>query len=50
MKIFQQLNDEGATIVMVTHEPEIAAYTKRKVVFRDGRIIADEKLDQIKLD
>ena len=50
MKIFQQLNDEGATIVMVTHEPEIAAYTKRKVVFRDGRVIADEKLDQIKLD
>ena len=50
MKIFQQLNDEGATIVMVTHEPEIAAYTKRKVVFRDGRIIADEKLNQIKLD
>lgn len=50
MKIFQQLNDEGATIVMVTHEPEIAAYTKRKVVFRDGRIIADEKLNQMKLD
>lgn len=50
MKIFQQLNEEGATIVMVTHEPEIAAYTKRKVVFRDGRIIADEHLEQIKLD
>lgn len=50
MKIFQQLNDEGSTIVMVTHEPEIAAYTKRKVVFRDGRIIEDEKLNQIKLD
>ncbi|MGL5676144.1 MAG: ABC transporter ATP-binding protein [Cellulosilyticaceae bacterium] len=47
MRIFQQLNREGATIVMVTHEPEIAAYTKRKVVFRDGRIVADEKLDQV---
>ncbi|MBU3811084.1 MAG: ABC transporter ATP-binding protein [Candidatus Niameybacter stercoravium] len=49
MKIFQQLNDEGATIVMVTHEPEIASYTKRKVVFKDGRIVTDEKLEQIKL-
>lgn len=50
MKIFQDLNDEGATIVMVTHEPEIAAYTKRKVVFKDGKIITDEKLNQMKLD
>lgn len=50
MKIFQQLNNEGATIVMVTHEPEIAAYTKRKVVFKDGIIIADEKLDQVVIE
>ena len=44
MQIFQDLNDEGATIVMVTHEDEIAAHTKRKVVFRDGRIINDEPI------
>lgn len=50
MKIFQDLNEEGSTIVMVTHEPEIAAYTKRKVVFKDGYIIKDEQLNQIKLD
>lgn len=50
MKIFQELNEEGATIVMVTHEPEIAAFTKRKVVFKDGRIIADEKLNQMKIE
>ncbi|MGL4800439.1 MAG: ABC transporter ATP-binding protein [Cellulosilyticaceae bacterium] len=50
MRIFQQLNNEGATIVMVTHEPEIAAYTKRKVVFRDGRIVADEKLNQVVIE
>ncbi len=50
MKIFQQLNDEGATIVMVTHEPEVAAFTKRKVVFKDGRIIADEKLEQMRIE
>lgn len=41
MKIFQGLNDEGVTIVMVTHEPDIAEFTKRKVVFRDGIIIND---------
>lgn len=50
MKIFQQLNDEGATIVMVTHEPEIAAYTKRKVVFKDGRIITDQELQQTRIE
>lgn len=40
--IFQQLNSEGATIVMVTHEPDVAAHTKRIVTFRDGRTISDE--------
>ncbi|WP_392486742.1 ABC transporter ATP-binding protein [Haloimpatiens sp. FM7315] len=42
MKIFQQLNDEGTTIVMVTHEPDIARYTKRIVKFKDGDIVVDE--------
>lgn len=41
MNIFQGLNNEGVTIVMVTHEPDIAEFTKRKVVFRDGIIIQD---------
>jgi len=45
MGIFQDLNKEGATIVMVTHEPEIAAYTKRIVTFRDGEIISDEMVE-----
>jgi len=40
--IFQKLNDEGATIVMVTHEPDVAQYTKRIVTFKDGRAISDE--------
>lgn len=44
MKIFQDLNDEGTTIVMVTHEPEMAEYTKRIVHFRDGVIQKDEQL------
>jgi putative ABC transport system ATP-binding protein len=42
MGIFQKLNDEGVTIVMVTHEPEIAACTKRNIIFRDGNIVSDE--------
>jgi putative ABC transport system ATP-binding protein len=41
MAIFQKLNKQGSTIIMVTHEPDIAAFTKRNVVFRDGRIISD---------
>jgi putative ABC transport system ATP-binding protein len=38
MELFQDLNDQGKTIVMVTHEPELAQLAKRNVVFRDGRI------------
>jgi len=41
MGIFQDLNEKGITIVMVTHEPDIAAYAKRNVVMRDGRIVSD---------
>lgn len=42
MRIFQELNAEGTTIVMVTHEPEVAEYTKRVVSFRDGEIMDDQ--------
>ncbi len=38
MELFQQLNDQGKTIVFVTHEPDIARFMKRNIVFRDGRI------------
>jgi len=41
MTLFQELNDRGKTIVMVTHEPDVAAFTKRIVTMRDGAIIAD---------
>jgi putative ABC transport system ATP-binding protein len=42
MQIFQDLNDQGLTVVLVTHEPDIARYAKRTVVFRDGKIRHDE--------
>jgi putative ABC transport system ATP-binding protein len=41
MGIFQQLNDRGITIIMVTHEPDIASYARRNVVMRDGVILKD---------
>lgn len=46
MEIFRQLNKEGATVVMVTHEPDIAEYTKRIVTFRDGDIISDRPTEE----
>ena len=45
MGIFQSLNQRGMTIVMVTHELDIARYTQRMVVMRDGRIIRDEQVN-----
>lgn len=41
MAIFQKLNDEGRTIVMITHEPDIAEHAKRIIVIRDGKIVSD---------
>jgi putative ABC transport system ATP-binding protein len=41
MAIFQQLNQRGITVIMVTHEPDIAAYAKRNVMMRDGVILDD---------
>lgn len=41
MAIFQQLNRQGITIIMVTHEPEVAAFTSRHIIFRDGMIVSD---------
>src|SRR6266581_846782 len=41
MGIFQQLNERGITIIMVTHEQDIAAYAQRNVIMRDGLIVDD---------
>ncbi|HEX2099174.1 MAG TPA: ABC transporter ATP-binding protein [Candidatus Synoicihabitans sp.] len=41
MGVFQRLNEQGITIVMVTHELEIAHYCKRNLIVRDGRVVSD---------
>jgi putative ABC transport system ATP-binding protein len=46
MGIFQQLNERGITIIMVTHEPDIAAYAQRNVVIRDGVVLSDKGVPQ----
>ena len=45
MSLFQELNDQGITIVMVTHEPDVAQYCKRVVEVRDGRIKRDHPVE-----
>jgi putative ABC transport system ATP-binding protein len=42
MEIFQSLNKNGITVILITHEKDIAAYAKRNITFRDGRIVKDE--------
>ena len=42
MDIFRSLNDDGKTVVMVTHEPDIAEMTKRIIHMRDGKVVQDE--------
>lgn len=44
MEIFQALNEKGLTIILVTHEHDIAQFTKRSIVFRDGKIRRDEAI------
>ncbi len=48
MEVFQKLNDQGITIILVTHEPDIARFVKRQIVFRDGRIRSDRPNDHPK--
>jgi len=47
--IFQELNDQGKTVLIITHEQDIARLSKRVVHFRDGRIVADEAIGQVRV-
>jgi len=46
MSVFQELNEQGKTIILVTHENDIAQYAKRTIVLRDGHVIQDDKVEQ----
>jgi len=46
MELFQELNDGGTTILIVTHEPDIALYTRRIVELRDGRVVRDVPVEK----
>jgi len=43
MRLFRTINKQGATVVLITHEPEIAAYADRIITLKDGAIVADKK-------
>ena len=49
MKLLQEINHEGKTIIVVTHEPDVAAQTKRNVILKDGIIESDEFIEQVVL-
>ena len=46
--IFQQLNEQGETVLLITHEPDIAHYAKRIIAMRDGKIVKDEPVVQVR--
>jgi len=48
MSIFQELNDQGETVLLITHDSDIARHAKRIVVLRDGKIVSDEPVQQVR--
>ncbi|MBI2215473.1 MAG: ABC transporter ATP-binding protein [Acidobacteria bacterium] len=49
MALFQELNDNGKTIILITHEHDIAQHAKRIVHVKDGRILSDERHEQVRV-
>jgi putative ABC transport system ATP-binding protein len=45
MGVFQKLNEQGITILMVTHELDIARFCKRNLILRDGRVVSDVEVN-----
>jgi ABC-type lipoprotein export system ATPase subunit len=50
MTILQGLTDSGITVVLVTHEPDIAAYARRVITLRDGAIVDDKQQEPVRAD
>ncbi|MDA1076340.1 MAG: ABC transporter ATP-binding protein [Proteobacteria bacterium] len=50
MALFQDLNDSGISIILVTHEAEVAEAAKRRLAFRDGKLLHDEALKQVRIN
>jgi len=48
MALFQELNKQGKTIVFVTHEPDIAAFSSRTITLKDGKVVKDQKNENIR--
>jgi putative ABC transport system ATP-binding protein len=48
LSIFQDLNDQGKTVLLITHEADVARHAKRSIVLRDGRIVSDEPVRQVR--
>ena len=48
MGLFQELNKRGKTVIMVTHEPDLAAYTKRVITLRDGELVSDTRVTTLR--
>jgi putative ABC transport system ATP-binding protein len=49
LSIFQELNDQGKTVLLITHDADIARHAKRTILLRDGRIVSDEKTQQMRV-
>ena len=49
MGVFQRLNDDGKTVIVITHETDIAEYARRIVVFRDGNLVEDRPVARRRL-
>ena len=45
MAVFQKLNNDGKTVVLITHEQDIAQFARRVVVFRDGKVLEDRPVE-----
>jgi len=50
LAVFQELNDQGKTVLLITHEADIASYARRVILLRDGKIVKDEKIEQVRAD